>query len=110
MIATKQNRRMAITYNIWFALMLIFLFMFVWLYIFRDYWIGQEARYYFSGENFVPLTFMNFFISPDGSNTRPLSMYFARVLTEVFGPNIAVINTAQIVILGAVFFLLFSHS
>ena len=49
MIATKQNRRMAITYNIWLALMLIFLFMFVWLYIFRDYWIGQEARYYFSG-------------------------------------------------------------
>lgn len=84
--------------------------MFCWAAIFRDYWVMQEARFYFSGENHPTFSLFTFLLAPSGANARPASMWFAGVATDFFGPNVAWVNLLQIGLLGIGLFLLFLHS
>ena len=82
----------------------------VWIALFRDYWVIQETRFYYSGENYPTFSPLDFFLIPQGVNSRFVSMFLASVVTKTFGPSAPVVNIIQIIILGLGLFLLFCHS
>ena len=86
------------------------LVMFFWIAIFRDYWIMQEPRYYYSGENRPAISPLAFFLTPEGINERFVSMALSRIVADVVGQSTPVINIIQLFLLGLGLFLLFCHS
>ncbi len=84
--------------------------MLCWAAVFRDYWVMQEARFYFSGENHPAISAVTFFLAPSGLNARLASTWLAGIATDFFGPDVAWVNLLQIGLLGLGLFLLFFHS
>lgn len=80
------------------------------MFFFRDFWVTQEARDYYSGDMRVGIHLGEFFLSPKGSNSRPLSMLLSETATDLFGPSTQIVNLIQIGILSVSLYLMYWHT
>jgi hypothetical protein len=107
---TKVDNRRSWNRGVQIGMLVVLVALFAGAQVFSTYWVTQEARTYYSGNNPVDLDVLNLLIFPDGSNARPLSVYFADLATRIFGPSIELVNTIQLLLLAIAILVFYIHT